>query len=51
MKKENNRICRAARTADVPLWAVATELGISEPTLIRWLRIPLALESVLKLSK
>lgn len=44
MKKENNHIRRAARTADVPLWAVATELDISEPTLMRWLRVPLAPE-------
>lgn len=42
MKKENNHIRRAARIADVPLWAVAAEVGISEPTLMRWLRVPLA---------
>lgn len=41
MKKENNHIRRAARIADVPLWAVAAEVGISEPTLMRWLRVPL----------
>lgn len=44
MQKENNHIRRAARAADIPLWAVAAELGISEPTLIRWLRLPLAPE-------
>lgn len=41
MKKENEAIRRAARIADVPLWAVAEAIGISEPTLIRWLRLPL----------
>lgn len=41
MKKENNHIRRAARVAGVPLWAVAAELDISEPTLMRWLRVPL----------
>lgn len=44
MQKENNHIRRAARAADIPLWAVAAELGISEPTLIRWLRVPLTSE-------
>lgn len=43
-KKENEAIRRAARIADVPLWAVAAELGISEPTLMRWLRFPLSEE-------
>lgn len=41
MIKANNHIRRAARAADVPLWAVALEIGVSEPTLMRWLRIPL----------
>ena len=30
-----------ARGSGVPLWRIAQELGISEPTLTRWLRVPL----------
>ncbi len=39
--KANETVRRAARAANVPLWRVAAELGISEPTLTRWLRFPL----------
>ena len=39
---ENQEIRRAARVADVPLWKVALVLHISEPTLTRLLRVPLA---------
>lgn len=42
--KVNEKIRRAARVAGVPLWRVAAEVGISEPTLIRWLRFPLPVE-------
>lgn len=42
MKRENEDVRKAARVADVPLYAVARELGISEPTLYRWLRSPLS---------
>lgn len=38
---ENQVIRRAARVAGVPLWKVAAHIGVSEPTLIRWLRFPL----------
>ena len=41
MTKENQTVRRAARSAGVPLWKCALHLGISEPTLIRWLRVPL----------
>ena len=30
-----------ARGSGVPLWRIAQEIGISEPTLTRWLRVPL----------
>jgi transposase len=36
--KENQDIRKAARIADVPLYAVAKKLEISEPTIYRWLR-------------
>lgn len=39
--KENQSVRRAARVAGVPLWRVATAIGVSEPTLTRWLRVPL----------
>lgn len=44
MKKENEHVRKAARAAGVPLWAVAREIGVSEPTLMRWLRVPLPAE-------
>ena len=42
--KENLEVRRAAKEAKVPLWKVAAGVGISEPTLIRWLRFPLPAE-------
>lgn len=39
--KENQTVRRAARSAGVPLWRVAAAIGVSEPTLTRWLRVPL----------
>lgn len=41
MKKANEHIRKAAKDAGLPLWRVAAELGVSEPTLLRWLRFPL----------
>lgn len=41
MKRENEQVRRAARSAGVPLWRVAAAIGVSEPTLTRWLRFPL----------
>lgn len=42
MTQENKTVRRAARSAGIPLWRIARAIGISEPTLIRWLRVPLA---------
>lgn len=39
--KENQKIRRAARVADVPLWKIAAQIGVSEPTIYRWMRLPL----------
>ena len=36
--KANADIRKAARIADIPLWRIGEKLGISEPTMIRWLR-------------
>lgn len=41
---ENKTVRTAARVAGVPLWRVADEVGISEPTISRWLRRPLSQE-------
>lgn len=41
---ENVRVRRAARVAGVPLWKIAVAIGVSEPTLTRWLRVPLSCE-------
>ena len=41
---ENAKVRVAARIAGVPLWKIAKQIGISEPTLTRWLRIPLSAE-------
>lgn len=38
---ENGFVRRRAKEAGVPLWRIAVALGISEPTITRWLRLPL----------
>lgn len=37
----NEGIRRTARAERIPLWQIAARAGISENTLLRWLRIPL----------
>lgn len=44
MAKANQAVRRAARVAGIPLWMIAAEVGVSEPTLLRWLRFPLSEE-------
>lgn len=41
MVRENEQVRRTARAAGVPLWRIAAVIGVSEPTLTRWLRFPL----------
>lgn len=41
MCKQNQNVRKAARVAGIPLWAVASKIQVSEPTLTRWLRFPL----------
>ena len=41
---ENEKIRKAARVAGVPLWKIAQYVGVSEPTLTRWLRTQLSEE-------
>ncbi len=47
--RENENIRRAARIAGVTLWAIAVKLGVSEPTLTRWLRVQLSVEKEAKI--
>lgn len=42
--KANQVVRKAARVAGIPLWMIAAEVGVSEPTLLRWLRFPLSPE-------
>jgi len=56
--KLNEKVRRAARTEGIPLYAVAGAMGISEPTIHRWLRTPLPperekqmLEAIKRLAK
>lgn len=42
--KENMDVRVAALTADVPLCMVALHIGVSEGTLMRWMRRPLTAE-------
>lgn len=44
MARENEAVRKAARFAGIPLWRIAADIGVSEPTLTRWLRFPLELE-------
>ena len=43
-QRANEDVRRAARAAGVPLWRIAAELQVSEPTLTRWLRTPLPID-------
>lgn len=42
--RENEHIRKAARMAGIPLWKVAAAIGVSDPTLTRWMRFPLPKE-------
>ena len=42
--KANQTIREAAKRKGVKHWQIADYLGISEPTIMRWLRIPLSPE-------
>lgn len=39
---ENSEVRQTAKELGIPLWKVALKTGISEPTLTRWLRVPLS---------
>lgn len=42
--KQNIGVRKAARSAGVPYWKIAEQLGVSEQTIIRWLRVPLPVD-------
>lgn len=42
--KANQAVREAAKRKGVRHWQIAEYLGISEPTIMRWLRTPLSLE-------
>ena len=42
--KANQKIREEAKRKGVKCWQIAIHLGISEPTITRWLRIPLSTE-------
>ena len=42
--KANQKIRDRAKVAGVRHWEIAEHMGISEPTIMRWLRVPLSPE-------
>lgn len=42
--KVNLKIREMAKRAGIKHWQIAAHLGISEPTFVRWLRVPLSPE-------
>lgn len=42
--KANLKIRETAKQAGIKHWQIAERLGISEPTIVRWLRVPLSPE-------
>lgn len=39
--KANQELRDAAKEAGVKQWEIAVHIGISEPTLVRWMRMPM----------
>ena len=42
--KANQELRDAAKEAGVKQWEIAVHIGISEPTLVRWMRMPMPSE-------
>jgi len=51
MKKSNNDLRQAAQTANIPLWAIADQLGISDQKLFRDWRRELSAEDKQRIRK
>lgn len=39
--KANQEVRKAARSAGIPFWKLGSRIGVSEQTIVRWLRTPL----------
>ena len=48
---ENMQLRFLLKMKGIPLWKVCTVIGISEPTMTRWLRVPLSEERYDKIMK
>ena len=55
---ENLSLRQRAKSAGIPLWMIASYIGVSEHKITRWLRVPLScskekliLEAISKLEK
>lgn len=44
MTRANEKVRATAKKQGIPLWKIAVQMGVSEPTMIRWLRVPLSQE-------
>lgn len=44
MLKANQKVRDTAKAACIKHWEIANHMGISEPTLVRWLRTPMPAE-------
>lgn len=42
--KANQKVRDAAKAAGIKQWEIAIHLGISEPTLVRWMRMPMPVD-------
>ncbi len=42
--KANQNVRDAAKASGIKQWEIAVHLGISEPTLVRWMRMPMSAE-------
>lgn len=42
--KQNSTVREAIKNANLKHWEIADRLGISENTLVRWLRVPLPID-------
>lgn len=42
--RANQKVRDAAKVAGVKQWEIAVHLGISEPTIVRWMRMPMSVD-------
>lgn len=42
--RANQKVRDAAKAAGVKQWEIAVHLGISEPTIVRWMRMPMSVD-------